>query len=119
VLPQEAQKIRFSRRTKVFSLYLTKSYNIPNKPIVHTNKRNSTSVRTAATVSKIRMKQSATKIPSIFAAIRGLAQHYPAMQQLFTHHQLVRMKQILAVIAGKISHALESLHQPRAGTKSL
>jgi hypothetical protein len=66
------------------------------------SKKNNMNVRIVAIASKIKMKQSATKILSISAATHGLAPHYPAMQQPSTHPQLVPMKQILADIVGKI-----------------
>jgi len=83
------------------------------KILVLMSKKSNTNVLIAATVSRIRTKQSVTKIRCICAAIPGLALHSRAIQPLFTHLQLDQTRQMPVDTVVRISLAPVSLHRPR------
>lgn len=77
------------------------------------SRRSNTNVHIAATVSRIRTKQSVTKIPCICAAIPGPALHSQATRLLFTHLQIGRTRPILVDTVVRISLVPVSLHHTR------
>jgi len=71
------------------------------------NKKSNMSAHIAVIASRTRMKQSATRIHSIFDAIPGHVLHCQVMLPHFTPRQLDLTKQTRAATAAKISYALE------------
>jgi hypothetical protein len=82
------------------------------------SKKSSMNVRTVATASKTKMRQSAIKIPFTYAVTRGHVPRYLDTQRPFTYLQRALMKPIHVDIAEKISPVLASLRRQPTATKS-